>query len=106
MVTIRNENPDSRLLAIADALANYEAQHPNAKVEVYRQNSASVRVRVVDPEFAGVSKSDRHETVWSFVKNLTEEQQAEISVLLLLAPEEVTMSFANYDFDHPIPSKL
>jgi hypothetical protein len=66
----------------------------------------SIRVRIVDPDFEGVSKSDRHDLVWEFVKRLPEEQQSEISVLLLLAPGELADSFANQEFDHPIPSKI
>jgi len=106
MVSIRDTNIDDRLQAIADALEKYERQHPNAQVEVYRQNSVSVRVRIVDTDFAGVSKADRHDTVWALLQDLPEEEQAEISVLLLLTPDEAKMSFANYEFDHPIPSRL
>ncbi|MCO6457220.1 MAG: hypothetical protein J5I93_18135 [Pirellulaceae bacterium] len=97
---------DDCLRAIADALAMYERRHASAKTEVYRQNSASVRARIVDIDFAGISKADRHDTVWEFLKDLPEEQQAEISVLLLLTPDELAMSFANYEFEHPVPSRL
>lgn len=106
MVTVRDKKIDDGLQAIADALGQYERQHPNAQVEVYRQNSVSVRVRIVDTDFAGVSKADRHDTVWAFLQDLPEEQQAEVSVLLLLTPDEVKMSFANYEFGNPIPSRL
>lgn len=106
MVTIRDNNTDDRLDAIAHALQPYEEQHPNAQVEVYRQNSASVRVRIVDAGFADVSKADRHDAVWAFLQQLPEDQQAEISVLLLLTPDELEKSFANYEFDHPVPSRL
>ena len=106
MVTIRGKNIDDRLQAIADALEQYEDRHPNARVEVYRQNSVSVRVRIVDTDFAGVSKADRHDTVWAFLQDLPEEQQAEISLLLLLLPDETKMSFANDEFDNPVPSRL
>ncbi len=106
MVSIRDKNIDDCLQAVADALAKYEEQHANAEIEVYRQNSASIRVRIVDSDFDGVSKADRHDIIWAFVENLPEDQQAEISVLLLLTPDELKMSFANFEFDHPIPSRL
>lgn len=106
MVTIRDKTADTRLQAIADALLAYEKQHPNANVEVYRQNSVSVRVRIVDPDFTGVSKADRHDDVWNYLEPLDEELQAEISILLLLTPKEMQNSFANYDFENPIPSQL
>lgn len=56
MVKIRDKNIDDCLQAVADALAKYEEQHPNAEIEVYRQNTASIRVQIVDSDFAGVSK--------------------------------------------------
>jgi len=105
MVTIRGKSDDC-LRAVADALAKYEEQHPRAEVVVYRQNSVSVRIRIVDPDFEGVSKADRHDAVWGFVEDLPEDQQSEISVVLLLTPEEARMSFASSDFDNPIPSRL
>ena len=106
MVTIRDKNIDDCLQAVADALAKYEHQHPNAKIEVYRQNSASVRARIVDPDFEGLSKAKRHDTVWAFIRDLPEDRQAEISVLLLLTPDELKTSLANYEFDNPVPSNL
>jgi stress-induced morphogen len=105
MVTIRGKSDDS-LQALASVLAKYGEQHPNADIVVYRQNSASIRARIVDPDFAGENKADRHDDVWGFVKDLPEDQQSEISLLLLLTPEEVGMSFANYEFDHSIRSQL
>ncbi len=106
MVKIRDKNIDDCLQAVADALAKYEKQHPNAEIEVYRQNSASIRARIVDPDFDGVGKADRHDTIWAFVKGLPDDQQAEISVLLLLTPDELKTSFANLEFDDPIPSRI
>lgn len=40
------------------------------------------------------------------MKVLSEDQQSEISLLLLLTPEEAEISFANDEFDNPIPSQL
>lgn len=91
MVTIREKN-DECVEAVALALAKYEEQHPNADVVVYRQNSVSVRARVIDPDFRGTSKADRHDVVWSFLTDLPEDQQSQISVLLLLAPDEAPSS--------------
>jgi stress-induced morphogen len=105
MITIRGTN-DGCLQGVAEALANYEEQHDNADIVVYRHNSVSVRIRIIDPDFAGINKAERHDIVWDFVKDLPEEQQSEISLLLLLTPDEVEKSFANDEFDHPIPSPL
>jgi stress-induced morphogen len=105
MMTIRGTS-DGCLQGIAEALAHYEARHDNADIVVYRHNAVSVRIRIVDPDFEGITKAERHDIVWDFVKDLPEEQQSEISLLLLLTPDEVERSFANDEFDHPIPSSL
>jgi stress-induced morphogen len=95
---------DDTLDQVLRALGPYESQHPKADVEVYRQNSASIRVRIVDPDFSGISRADRHDAVWRFLERLPEEAQSQISLLLLLTPEETKLSFANVEFDNPAPS--
>src|SRR5437899_594362 len=49
---------DDTLDAIMAALATYEAQHPRAKIEGYRQNSVSIRIRIIDPDFAGIGRAE------------------------------------------------
>jgi hypothetical protein len=105
-VKLRTERPDKRMQQIADALDLYAAAHPTAQIEAYRQNSVSVRVRVIDPVFKGRSRAQREEGLWAIRERLPEDVVAEISVLLLLTPDEAKKSFASFDFDDPIPSKL
>jgi stress-induced morphogen len=105
MLTIRGTS-DECLQSVAEALANYAARHAHADIVVYRHNAVSVRIRIIDPDFEGINKAERHDIVWDFVKDLPDEQQSEISLLLLLTPDEVERSFANDEFDHPIPSPL
>jgi hypothetical protein len=94
------------LKQIATALKTYDAAHPQTEIEAYRQNSVSVRIRVIDPDFARKSRAQREEEVWAALDRLPEEVVAEISLMLLLTPEEAKKSFANFEFDNPIPSKL
>ena len=42
---------------IVEALQEYQADHPGRRIDLYRQNAVSVRVRIVDPEFAGRTRS-------------------------------------------------
>jgi stress-induced morphogen len=65
---------DRTMKAVAKALTTYAAAHPRAEIDIYRQNSVSVRIRVVDPDFAGVSRSDRHDAVWNYLEGLPEDQ--------------------------------
>ena len=72
----------------------------------YRQNSVSLRVRILNAEFAGKSRAQREEEVWELLGKLPEETAAEISQLLLLTRDEATKSFASLEFDDPTPSRL
>ena len=44
---------DDILEQVIAVLRNYEATHPDAVIDLYRQNSVSIRVRIVDPRFKG-----------------------------------------------------
>jgi hypothetical protein len=99
-------NWDSNLKEIADALSGYEVANPDAHVSLYRQNSASVRIRVIDPAFAGHGIGERGKMVWPYLRPLSEDARSEITLLLTLTPDEAPSSFANADFDRPIPSAL
>jgi hypothetical protein len=86
--------------------AKYLPQHPHAKVEAYRYNTVSVRVRVVDADFAGKDTAERDEMVWPILEQLPDKVVQDISVLLLLTPEERTSSFVSEEFDAPSHSTL
>ena len=105
-IKLRVNRPDPILRQVVKALGEYDKAHSKARIEVYRQNSVSVRVRILNPEFAGRSRTQREEEVWAVLNKLPEDVVAEISLLLLLSPEEAKNSFANVEFDDPIPSKL
>jgi hypothetical protein len=104
-ITIRGSSDDT-LLSIKTALQDYDEQHPDARIELYRQNSISVRIRVIDPAFVRMEKSDRHEKVWGHLEKLPEEVQSDISMVVLLTPEEAKMSLANLEFDDPSRSLI
>jgi hypothetical protein len=106
VIKLRTKRPDPLLKQIVTALRGYEAAHPAAEIEAYRQNSVSVRIRVINPEFEGRSRAQREDDVWTVLNELPEEAVAEISLLLLLTPDEAKKSFASFEFDNPVPSKL
>ena len=90
---------DATTEAIADALRPYVAAHPAAEVDVYRYSPVSVRARVIDPDFKGKSRSERHKAVWPLLYPLDEDNLSELTILLLLPPEEKDSSVANQDFE-------
>ncbi len=105
-INIPRGQSDEAIDEIIGSLRPYEHDHPQADIAIYRQNSVSVRVRIIDPDFAGLSKPERSQTAWKYLDTLPEEVQGDISTVLLLTPDETKMSFANLEFDDPIPSKL
>jgi hypothetical protein len=98
--------PDPVLEQVNAALGRYRSAHPQAHIETYRHNDVSVRVRLIDPTFAGLDRYRREDDVWAELDQLPEEVVAEISLLLLLTPTEAKTSLASEEFDHPIPSRI
>lgn len=106
-ITIPRGTSDAIIdLIIATALRPYEKDHPQAQIDLYRQNPVSVRLRIVDPEFAKKGRPQRSQQAWKYLEHLPDEVQSDISTVLLLTPEETKLSFSNFEFDDPIPSKL
>lgn len=81
-----------------------------AQVDAYRYNSASIRVRVIDPRFEGKSNEERDSMVEPYLDQLPVETQAEIMTLRTLAPGEesrdLRKGLANLEFEDPSRSML
>lgn len=105
-IRIHHGRSDGAMDEIVAALRAYEAAHSAAQIDLYRQNSVSVRIRVVDPELADLDRVSRHDEIWKFLDSLSEDRASEISMLLLLSPDEIDESFANIEFEDPLPSRL
>jgi hypothetical protein len=82
-------------------------------VEAYRYNSASIRIRVIDPRFEGLKPEKRDRLVEPFLDQLPERTQADIMSLFTFAPSELEdpqknlrEASLNAEFDHPSPSML
>jgi stress-induced morphogen len=97
---------DSAVGEVIQKLGRYQADHPAAEIEVYRQNQASIRVRVIDPAFRTLSRSERSKMVWPLLRELPEETLSEVSMVLLISPEEKETSMVSREFDDPLPSRF
>ena len=107
MATIVKGPEDGVTVALRDALQEYESAYPGSEASLYRQNNASVRLRIVDRRFEGMTKSRRHSHVWDFLADrVSEEALSDISLLLAIAPAELGMSFANFEFEGSSSSQL
>ena len=80
------------------------------RTDAYRYNSASIRVRIVDPKFEGKSNEERDSMVEPLLEEFPKEIQADFMNLLTLAPSELDTSskkyLANAEFEDPSPSML
>ena len=102
----RSAKPDVEVQQVIDVLAAYEHTHPQARIEGRRHNPVSIRLRIIDSAFQGVDRVDREPEIWRILKQLPEEVFVNITMLLLLTPDEAENSLASQEFDHPIPSLL
>jgi stress-induced morphogen len=105
-ISILRGTSDSVIDRMIEALQAYESDHRNAQIDIYRQNSVSVRVRIIDPDFAGQTKIERSKEAWKYLNSLPDEVQSDLSTLILLTPDETRKSFANFEFEDPVPSSL
>ena len=83
------------------------------KVDAYRYNSASLRVRVIDKQFESIAREERDKIVEPFIEKLPPSTQADIVTLVLLAPSEFERPgdtfrefMLNTEFENPSPSML
>jgi stress-induced morphogen len=83
------------------------------QADSYRYNSASIRVRVIDPRFEGMSREQRDAMVEQYLDKLPPETQRDIVTLFTFAPSELKRTpttfreyMVNTEFDDPSPSML
>jgi hypothetical protein len=83
------------------------------RVDAYRYNSASIRVRVIDSRFEGMSREQRDALVEAQLDKLPPETQRDIVTLFTFAPSELVQTPAtssefmlNTEFDNPRPAML
>jgi stress-induced morphogen len=105
-ITVSRGKADEAINQMIETLRVYQADHPKARIDLYRQNSVSVRIRVIDPDFTGTTRSERSRAVWKYLDALSDDAQSDISSLILLTPEETARSLANLEFEDPTPSRL
>ncbi len=102
----RSDKLDVQVRQVLDVLTAYEQAHPQAQIEGRRHNPVSIRLRIIDSDFQGVDRLDREPEIWKLLNKLPEEVFVNITMLLLLTPDEAEHSLASQEFDHPVPSPL
>ncbi len=83
------------------------------QADAYRYNLASIRVRVIDPQFEGMSREQRDAMVEPYLDMLPPETQRDIMTLFTFAPADLNRTpmtlrrhMLNTEFDDPSPSML
>lgn len=108
-VPVWHEMRTDETRAIEDGLrAEFE------RVESYRYSCASIRIRVVDPRFEGLSDLQRHDLVRGYFNRLPKRKQVDLIVIFPLTPAEMEPDaewktwwpIRNREFEHPSPSEL
>ena len=56
--------------------------------------------------FRGEDDIQREDTVWGILENLPDEVRSDITMLVVVTPEEAGNSLANRGFQYPTPSRL
>jgi hypothetical protein len=98
---------DAGTVAVRDHVRNWIGTHrmKNAKVDVYRLHPyCSIRLRIVDRAFSGKTLEERDALTATLLEGLPDEIDRDISLVLLLAPDELKSDFVNRDFEHPLPT--
>ena len=103
MATITRGSSDEFIERLKGALEEYEKQHPQAIASLYRESPGSVWIRVVDPSFAKLSKSARHDLVWDFLSDRVDDDTIqEVAILLPITPKEAPSNIMNAEFEDPV----
>lgn len=102
----RSATPDIQVQQVLDSLAEYERAHPHAQIEGRRHSNVSIRLRIIDSDFQGLDRLEREPEIWKLLRRLPEDVLVNITMLLLLTPEEAEYSLASQEFEHPIPSRV
>lgn len=103
-ITVPRGKQDEIIDQMIKVLEAHQADHPKARIELYRYNRFSARIRIIDADFADQTRAERSKAVWKYLGALDDEAQADISSLILLAPDETGISLMNLEFDDPTPS--
>jgi hypothetical protein len=106
-VAKQKNQSDPDLELILDTLRrDYLPRHPKAKIDAYRYSPWSIRVRIIDPGLKGSRITARDGEVWDILRPLPDDTVGQISLLILLTPQETRTSIANMEFEDPTPSQL
>jgi stress-induced morphogen len=105
MVVLRAGAIDPTLSEIQQCLEAYQRDHPQSELAFYRRSPRSVRIRVIDPRFAGMRRVERHREISRYLAPLVLETKNAIGLVVAVTPSELTSSGSNREFEDPSPAE-
>jgi len=107
----RQALPDRYVKQIVEILGtNYLPNHPQARIDAYYDDERGIRVRILDPDYAGMKLEQRWKQFYELIAPLLPEARSEIGLLFFMTPKEAANRYLqmNGEFeDHmPMPSRL
>jgi hypothetical protein len=77
---------------------------PGYPPQAYRYNPACIRLRIVSPRFRAKDRVERHDMVTAMLESrLPKATWWDVSMLVLLSPEDIEESWSNLEFENPTP---
>jgi hypothetical protein len=96
---------DADVLEVQSLLEQSLVERPHARIDAYRFNDCSIRVRIIDRGFQGKPYTERFDATWDLLKQLPERILSQVSLLVLLTPDEIKKQSdygsANFRFENP-----
>jgi hypothetical protein len=99
----KQEDKDVR--SILDALRPFAEAHPQARIDIHRDNDVIIRIRIIDPGFQGLDRVERDAQIWPLLEKLPEDTLNQITFMLPITPKETKKSMANMDFEDSLAGK-
>jgi stress-induced morphogen len=87
--------------AVEQLIDKHFPNSPKNLPRVYRYSPVSIRARIVDDRFRGKNRSEREKMVQPLIRGLPDEVQEDLTILLLLAPDELKDSLMNREYENP-----
>jgi hypothetical protein len=101
MAKIHKRKTDADVEKVQKALEAYKTDHPSAEIEVYRYNSCSIRICIIDPDFKGQDRVERDRVIWTFLDRLHDDVRSQVTMIVLLVPGEEKKSLGYLEFKNP-----
>lgn len=97
---------DDQLNQVRDALQSYQDSRRNAEIPFYEQNPHSIRICIIDASFRTRPVQDREEEIWWELSDVDDATYGNVTLLVMLGPEEAKDSLLYLGFMHPLPPQL